>query len=298
MSEAAKIKYLSTTALAKELNIPIKKLFEVFSTNGFIERENDNWILTEKGKKKGGMVRTHPKLGSYIVWAWGDQDVNYSDEDEETKMLGATALSNHFGICRFRVNPILSEQGLIQKSNNGWIITKLGKGLGGKQFENKISGAPYVCWDKSILSHKPLLDTIKVMEGNDTKEEEKQDSKFNQSFREKFVANHRAADGHYVRSRAEMLIDNWLYMCEIAHAYERKLPIEENVYCDFYLPAGKVYIEYWGLENDVKYLDRKKTKLAIYKKYGFNLIELNDDAILNLDDILPKKLLEFGIQVY
>lgn len=49
-------------------------------------------------------------------------------------------------------------------------------------------------------------------------------------FREKFPATHRAADGHMVRSRAEMLIDNWLYMAEIVHAYERKLPIEEDVY--------------------------------------------------------------------
>ena len=48
-------------------------------------------------------------------------------------------------------------------------------------------------------------------------------------------------------SKAEMLIDNWLYMAEIVHAYERKLPIEEDVYCDFYIPKGKVYIEYWGM---------------------------------------------------
>ncbi len=95
-----------------------------------------------------------------------------------------------------------------------------------------------------------------------------------------------------------MLIDNWLYMSEIVHAYERKLPIEEDVYCDFYLPVGKVYIEYWGLEDDEKYLERKNEKLEIYKKYGFNLIELEDLDIQNLDDILPKKLLKFGIQAY
>jgi hypothetical protein len=103
---------------------------------------------------------------------------------------------------------------------------------------------------------------------------------------------------HYVRSRAEMLIDNWLYMSEIVHAFERKLPIEEDLYCDFYLPVGKVYIEFWGLENDEKYIERKQEKIKIYQKYGFNLIELNDADIQNLDDILPKKLLQFGIQAY
>lgn len=62
-----------------------------------------------------------------------------------------------------------------------------------------------------------------------------------------------------------MLIDNWLYMAGIVHAYERKLPIEEDLYCDFYLPTGKVYIEFWGLEDDPKYAHRKKIKQDLYK---------------------------------
>jgi hypothetical protein len=67
---------------------------------------------------------------------------------------------------------------------------------------------------------------------------------------------------------------------------------------DFYLPDGKVYIEFWGLENDQKYLDRKKKKIEFYKKNDIPLIELNDNDILNLDDHLPKKLKPYGIKVY
>jgi very-short-patch-repair endonuclease len=93
-----------------------------------------------------------------------------------------------------------------------------------------------------------------------------------------------------------MLIDNWLYMAEIVHAYERKLPIEDDVYCDFYIPSGKVYIEYWGYENDAKYLERKARKQAIYAKYGFKLIELVDKDVENLDDVLPRMLLKFGVE--
>ena len=95
-----------------------------------------------------------------------------------------------------------------------------------------------------------------------------------------------------------MLIDNWLYMFEIVHAYERKLPVEEDVYCDFYIPTGKVYIEYWGYENDEKYLNRKKKKKEIYEKYNLNLIELEDKDVQNLDDVLPKYLLTFGIETF
>ncbi|WP_231514963.1 hypothetical protein [Oceanobacillus salinisoli] len=159
------------------------------------------------------------------------------------------------------------------------------------------TGVPYDNWPESILQNKRLIETVNEINGVETKSESTNEED-SLGFREKFVATHRAADGHYVRSRAEMLIDNWLYMSEIAHAYERKLPIEEDVYSDFYLPVGKVYIEYWGLENDPKYSQRKLDKLKIYEKYGFNLIELQDADIQNLDDILPKKLLKFGIQAY
>ena len=114
-------------------------------------------------------------------------------------------------------------------------------------------------------------------------------------FRSKFPAAHRSTDGHLVRSRAEMLIDNWLYMQQIAHAYERKLPVEEDVYCDFYLPAGKAYIEYWSMEKDPAYAARMQEKKAVYAKHGLNLIELTDQDILNLDDVLPRLLLKFGI---
>jgi len=87
-------------------------------------------------------------------------------------------------------------------------------------------------------------------------------------------------------------------MAEIVHAYERKLPIEKNVYSDFYIPTGKVYIEYWGYENKKQYLERKKIKQDLYNKYDFNLIELEDKDVLNLNDVLPRMLLKHGVQAY
>ena len=57
-------------------------------------------------------------------------------------------------------------------------------------------------------------------------------------------------------------------------------------------------IEYWGYENQEKYLARKKQKIAIYEKYGFNLVELGEKEVQNLDDHLPRALLKFGIQAY
>lgn len=295
-----KVKYLSTTALSKEMGLKSKELFEVLMSKGLINRENDAWVLTELGKARGGIIKNHPQHGSFIAWDETIKNNLSLTQANEEKLVNTVTLSQHFGVSKLRINPILSELGLLQKGVKGWLITKLGESIGGKQFEYDRNGVPYVCWEQSILTNKRLLETMKELRGENVEAniENKKTETTTVGFREKFEATHRSADGHYVRSRAEMLIDNWLYMSEIVHAYERKLPIEEDVYCDFYLPVGKVYIEFWGLENDAKYNERKKTKLEIYKKYGFNLIELEDKDILNLDDVFPKKLLKFGIQAY
>jgi hypothetical protein len=294
-------KSLSTTALSKELKMSTKELFEILLSNGFIMREGESWLLTKLGEEKGGAMKWHPQHGSYIAWNENIISELNMDEEGKGKLISAIGLSKHFSISKFRINPILSELGLLDKNVKGWTVTNLGLSIGGKQLEYEQTGIPYVSWDASILTNKRLLETIKQIKGDSILEEEEVTEVPKNTvigFREKYEAKQRTADGHYVRSRAEMLIDNWLYMSEIVHAYERKLPVEEDVYCDFYLPVGKVYIEFWGLENDHRYNERKKIKLEIYHKYGFKLIELEDSDILNLDDILPKKLLKFGIQAY
>jgi len=111
--------------------------------------------------------------------------------------------------------------------------------------------------------------------------------------RKQWDAMHRTNDGHYVRSYSEMLIDNWLYQENHVHAYERKVFLKknpnENLISDFYLPNGKVYIEFFGLDNE-KYNARKEEKIALYNNNGLNLIVLEQDDIKILDDILPPLL--------
>ena len=51
-------------------------------------------------------------------------------------------------------------------------------------------------------------------------------------------------------------------------------------------------------ENDPKYAARKAKKQAIYEKYNLKLIELADEDVASLDDVLPRKLLKFGVQAY
>ncbi len=289
------LKKLSTTQLAKKRGIAPSQLFAQLSGLGLLKKENEQWVLTEAGKQLGG-VHLSGKYGQYVAWPEGIEFKNVADEEAPgEKLITATAIGKYFDLSPNKMNYILSELGWIKKGLKGWLVTEQGEKLGALQGEDIRSGIPYARWPEKILKVKALQDSINNIKGVDKPktEADKMDS-----FRHKFEATHRATDGHFVRSKAEMLIDNWLYMAEIVHAYERKLPIEEEVYCDFYIPTGKVYIEYWGYDNDEKYLARKQEKQAIYQRYNFNLIELTDQEVLNLDDFLPRMLLKFGVQAY
>ena len=288
------LKLISTTALAKKNSLMAKDLFLKFYNYGFIDKdEADSWILTQKGISFGGTYLESKQYGKYIAWPENIDLNNFKIE-----MLNATKLGQYFSLSARKTNVILSELGWTKKGIKGWLITSQGEKVGGLQSEDFKSGIPYVVWPIDILNNKNLIATIEDLSGNTKQENINKEDNKKEDFREKFEAKHRATDGHFTRSKAEMLIDNWLYMFEIVYAYERKLPIEENVYCDFYIPAGKVYIEYWGYENDEKYLERKKKKQEIYKKYNLNLIELEDADIQNLDDVLPKYLLKFGVHTF
>lgn len=304
------MEYLSTTSLSNELDISTNELFSKLKSLGWIDRKGDKWVLTDIGKLKGGQTRDNPKYGEYIVWPENISFDSTHQLKDKPKLLNATAIGKHFNISNQRLNLIFSELGWVKKDIAGWEATKLGKSLGGRQFEHETSGGTYVLWPESILSNKNLTNVFSDTSPTavlpqviqPTKEKQLQAETATKvgsdNFREKFPATFRTKDGHMVRSRAEVIIDNALYDYKLAHAYERKLPIEEDLYSDFFIPTENVYIEYWGMENDPKYLDRKKAKLEIYKKYDFKLIELTDEDISNLDDHLPKKLLKFGIKVY
>lgn len=241
----------------------------------------------------------------YEHWHQGQQEKSdVLTTKPAATLLTATQLGEHLEISGTKLNKVLAELGWIESARKGWIPTVQGKKLHAEQREHHQSGRPFVLWPESILASRILTNSISELAGKPVKNTEgaiedvpQEKSSALREKLEKFKPTHRAMDGHWVRSKAEGLIDNWLYMSGIAHAYERLLPVEEELYCDFYIPSGKVYIEYWGMENDQKYKARKEAKKEIYNKYGFNLIELNDEHIQNLDDYLPKMLLKFNVIV-
>ena len=296
-------KELSTTLLAIELKMPTKAMFQQLVEVGLITRNGQNWELTPSGKSKGGLYKQNEKRGRYIVWP---QSIISELDDTQAKQGGnlvtATYISEKFDIPANRINSIMSELGWLEKDPiKGWLVTNFGKRLGGIQARYKTTGIPFVRWPENVITNKTLITSINEAKGDITNVKQEQveglgETQQQEDFRDKFKPENRAQDGHYVRSKSELIIDNWLYVSKIVHAYQRKLPIEEALYCDFYIPTGKVYIEYWGLDDD-KYFNRKNKKLEIYKKYNLNLIELFEKDVSNLDDTLPAKLLEFHVPV-
>lgn len=305
---------LSTSKLALKLNMDAKELFKFLQNLELIINENNNWHLTQKWRDNGWVIIKNFKYWDYIAWESDfnpyekfkiTQKIIIQKEDivSNTKFYTSTELAEFFSTSSRKINIIISELWFIEKNIKGWALTQMWKLLWWKEVAHQ-SGRVFVKWPESIKENKLLLhefhkDIWKILI-NETQEIAEKTNNIIDEFRNKFPAQYRTKDGHNVRSRGEVIIDNTLYEYWLVHAYERKLPIDENVYSDFYLPArlgaSAVYIEYWGME-DGKYNERKKVKKEIYKKYNLNLIELENHHIDNLDDYLPKLLLDFGIRV-
>lgn len=297
------MKSISTTSLSKELGLNSKELFEKLVLLDLIYRKDDKWHLTSKGVEAGGEIISNEKFGDYIAWPENFNPFNLGDNSAR-EYLTATKIGEKFEISNQRVNNILSELGWTEQAIKGWKITNTGRSVGGLQKEHQ-SGGTYVLWPSNILSNKIFLKAIKPTE---FLESEKQITEATASLKleNKYPDTLlKSKDGHLVRSRAELIIDNLLYDYGLTHAYERELTLEETVYSDFYIPArngkenkGKaVYIEFWGIKDNEKYLERKKVKQEIYKKHNLNLIELDDSHLDNLDSYLRKAFLKYDINV-
>ncbi|MDK9775555.1 MULTISPECIES: glycerol kinase [Vibrio] len=284
---------ISTSALAKMRQIEAKLLFSDLKRAGYIVRKDDHWILTEEGTKYGGEYVDHPKFGPFIVWP---TNLHIELATSSGKTYSATQLGEKLKLNAKRMNQLLSELGWISKSDEGWSLTEAGIRAGGHLRVDKESNHTFVVWHDIVLRNKRLKQSVIEFLGQDAESHSTDKSLSN--FRQKFEAKHRTLDGHYVRSKGELLIDNWLYLAGVVHAYERQLPIAQDVTSDFYLPSGKVYLQFWGSDTgEMSEAEQEKIR-AVYKQHNFNLIEVEASEVDRLDEVLPKRLRQFGIQAY
>jgi len=104
--------------------------------------------------------------------------------------------------------------------------------------------------------------------------------------------NIKTKDGHYVKSKDERAIADYLFEHKIRYVYEQKFVYNKNkdYYTpDFYLPDffdEPVYIEYFGVEGSVDYDNKKEEKLKVYKEKGITVICLDIKDATKMEDSL------------
>lgn len=265
---------LSTSALAKALGKTTKQMFAELESLGWIERREESWQLTGKGSFEGGSYRESQKFGRYIIWPAAVMEHQALQRPDE-QLLTSTKLAKQFSLTRKMLDQILCELGWVLPARKGWEVTQPGQNVGGCQRENPDTAVPFVVWP-AILSENPVL--TRAVQNRTA------------------LGSLSCSDGHQVESEQEQAIDNWLYFSGLLHAYRKQLPFEEALTADFYLPRHHIYIEYVGVGNAPGTLSEKMRKKEQLLQAGYKCIELQDADIAALDEVLPRKLLKYGVE--
>lgn len=290
---------VSTTALARKLNIPAQQLFSILKDYGWIQRAGDNWSLTPKGEFEGGSFHVSRRYGSYIVWPEQLDQHPLLQAIESNQRITAASMCQYYPHLNARqINLALAERGMQQHCILGWELTRLGRSLGGLQEESANSGAFHVSWPHEIIDNPVVHRELSLLSDthlavNPTGHPEPD------LFTDADAGGHARVgiDGHALQSLLQLRVCNWLYLAQVAHAIQRALPAEELVYADFYIPAVSVYIDCW--ENDVPAgeLSGRFRKRELYRELDLRHFEVNAADMDNLDAVLGRTLLSFGLQL-
>ena len=289
---------LSTTALARKLDLPVQQLFAVLKDYGWIQRSSDSWVLTPKGEFEGGTYHSSRRYGSYIVWPEQLEQHPLLQTIESNQRITAASMCSYYPHLHARqINRALAELGMQQHSMLGWELTRLGKSLGGLQEESSSSGAFYATWPHEIVDNPIVHRELSLQSGHMPSTRLLGDAEpdlFGGSTTAPEAC--RGVDGHSLRSTLQTRVCNWLYFAQLAHAYRRALPIEEMVYADFYVPVGSVYIDCWEVELTPGEMSGKFRKREIYRELNLHSLEINAADGDRLDEVLGRGLLGFGVR--
>lgn len=286
---------LSTSALARKLNIPAQQLFTTLKDYGWIERAGESWVLTSKGEFEGGNYQQSRRYGRYIVWPPSLDHHPLLSAIESNQRINAASMRRYYPRLHARqINRALAELGLQRHSIIGWELTERGKALGGLQEESQNSGAFYVTWPHEIIDnpviHREL--TRQSDQGHPAASTDEDEPDLFAAGTVRCIG----IDGHSLESPLETRVCDWLYLAQLAHAYQRALPTEELLMADFYIPEGNVYIDCWEENIPALALSAKLHKRDLYQTLKLRHIEINAADIERLDEVLGRGLLAFGIR--
>jgi hypothetical protein len=282
---------LSTSALAKQLDIPLQQLFGTLRDYGWIRKLDDGWALTPKGEFEGGEYVHSKRYGRYIVWPETLPEHPLLQGMAENRLLTATQIGRKFGLHAREVRRLLGEIGLLQRGRNGWEVSARGEELGGVLMENEGQDGE-INWPETLLQNALVATQMEYGQRLE------HDDNHGEGDLLEAISDYESLDGHHFASRGEWQICNWLYLAGILHACRRRLPWHEPLYADFWLPEFGLYIEYNGDERDGAALTAALQRQEIYRQQQWPVIEVRAEHLSELDDMLTRELRRRGVRVW
>jgi len=297
-----KKKYLSRSALAEKLSVTLKELTQTMIESGWIKQQGKEWLLTAKGEFEGGIYRESKKFGQYI--AWPESVLSHpAIAPVSEALLTSTALGKAYSLSGKTVNRLLASLGWVYAIAKGWQLTELGKAYGGKQQHSEQTGIPYVVWKRSLLNSLELEQYIQRYLGHSDKSKDGtivsaamlSDSAI--TVGDERLEQYLSLNGCYIASNEELVIANWLYVQGLSYAYKRivTLPSVGTMVSDFYLPNENVHIHYNATDVEPSELAEQLERQSVAKTYQLRRVELTHADLTQLDNTLPKMLLQWDI---
>ncbi len=293
---------LSTSALARELGLPLQQLFSTLQDYGWISKLEDGWALTGKGEFEGGRYVNSKRYGRYIVWPKALLEHPLLQALEYVQMLSSSALARQFNTNSRQINRLLVAMGVMRRCHQGWLPTSLGKTLGAQTVQSQDSGLSHLLWPEAFASHPGLL---RLWQASKPLELEKlQDVSASEtggdlfSSLPKMPSSFTGLDGQRYASQAHWQVAQWLFLAGLRYAYQTLLPVDEEQRGDFYLPDWRVYIECWGGQESPSELAKRLERQSLYEKHQLKVVDLHSDELTQLDDALGRHLSDLGVDFY
>lgn len=303
---------LSTSALAKRLKLPIQQLFVTLRDYGWIERFDEGWALTAKGKLHGGDYQNSKRYGRYIVWPESLTEHPLISAIESDQRVTAGAMCRYYSHLSARqINRLLEEMGLLRSSPLGQKLTTLGERFGGREELDADSALSVVNWPHEIVDEPVIQRELNrlVSHGKTEPEEphtesEPEDEPTPDLFKASTTATATdesalpvrcGLDGHLVDSLLQLRVCDWLYEAQLAHAQNRALPVEETLSADFYVPAAGLFIECWERDVPTAELTRRLRTREVCREMGLPYLEVAAADTERIDSLLSAKLATLGV---
>lgn len=290
---------ISTTTMAKALQLTPQRLFTLLQDYDWIERREELWRLTRKGERAGGSYRNSEKYGRYIVWPERLIDHPLLQAAADANFITANVIGEYFQRSGRYVNRVLRELGWLRHGKEGLLLTETGLLHGGVQ-QRTDADRVYASWPKAVVSEPLLQATFNKLNILQHRQADHEPDLFEPE--ETTELDGRTAftslDGHILESPAATEVCQWLYIMGFNHAHRRALAGHEEFICDFYLPQHGIYIDIWCAAETAHSLAERLAKKQWCQQRHLSLLELDQQDVADLDEVMSARLKEFNISVY